>query len=133
MTEFNLHPPITIMPVLFNNVPVRGFPNIQGRQVLLRRRRMRFACPTIMRLVVGLAVLSVAVEELRQSRSLSDERPSSLYPITDPRHGRVSDVHINLSRPSRDSLILNLQLSQRPIGGHRDSRPDIRPRNERPG
>src|SRR5699024_4545120 len=62
MTEFNLHPPITVMPVLFNNVPARGFPNIQGGQVLLRRRRMRFASPPIMRLVVRLAVLSVTVE-----------------------------------------------------------------------
>src|SRR5699024_8632228 len=49
MREFNLHPTITIMPVLFNNVPVRGLPNIQRWQVLLRRGRMRFACPTVMR------------------------------------------------------------------------------------
>src|SRR5699024_9391369 len=33
MTEFNLHPPITIMPVLLDNIPVRGFPNIASRSL----------------------------------------------------------------------------------------------------
>src|SRR5699024_3062400 len=62
MAEFNSHPPGPVVPVLLNNVPVVGVPNIQGRQVFLRRGRVRGARPTIMRLVIGRNSLRVTIE-----------------------------------------------------------------------
>src|SRR5699024_2124773 len=105
MTEFNFHPPITVVPVLFDNVPVVGVPNIQGGQILLTGGYVRGARPPVMRLIVRGTRRSVAVEVVRDGRRLHDLRVSTLNPI--PQSLKCSPrMQIRIGGPSGDGYVL---------------------------
>src|SRR5699024_335492 len=98
------------MPLLLDDIPVVGRPNVEGGQVLLTGRGVRGASPTKIRVIVSSTIGGVAVEELRCRGGLRNDRFRTLDPLTTT--GSSRDVHEGISGIRGNRLVLDNQARE---------------------